>query len=161
MKTLILLLLLLQALFAQSYNFTELRYSDALGQTAEFEGKIIFFSDALIINYEKYERVLEYRDGKLLYLQNNEPQELAKEQTQGIIEYFEILLLLHKGDESSLESEFTLNKTKDKTLLIPRGALERFLLKIELKKEAQTLKEVKLFLKNNDTITIRVENEIR
>ncbi|EDZ62908.1 hypothetical protein CBGD1_526 [Sulfurimonas gotlandica GD1] len=49
----------------------------------------------------------------------------------------------------------------DKTLLKPKGSLRHFVNSIELEKSEKKLKEIKLFLKNSDKITIKIADEIR
>ena len=49
----------------------------------------------------------------------------------------------------------------EKTLLTPKDYMKDFLQKISLQRYNSKLKEIKLFLKNGDRITISIKDEIR
>ena len=51
LKIIIYVLIYVNVLLASSYNFTEVRYSDALGKSAQFEGEISFSKAGLNIKY--------------------------------------------------------------------------------------------------------------
>lgn len=70
-------------------------------------------------------------------------------------------MLLHGDNENLLSTQFTIEKLQDKSILKPKGDLEKFIKKIELIKIDKMLKEVKLFLKNNDIIKINIHDEIQ
>ncbi len=160
-KIIILLLIYANILFASTYPFTEYRYNDALGRSSLLEGKITFSKNALNINYGNDKKVLDYRDGNLAYMENKKKVEISDQQAQGIIQYFEVLMMLHAGDESALQNDFDIAKMQDSTILIPTGSIKHFISKIELFKDKKQLKQVKLFFKNNDYITISIDDEIR
>jgi outer membrane lipoprotein-sorting protein len=146
-------------LLAQSYNFSELRYSDAIGKSSQLDGKIEFTKDGLNIEYPKKRKKLVY-DGKgVLLFQDDKKVELKEQQERYMMQYFEILKMLHKGDESELKEEFEIEKKEYKILLRPTSTLKYYINFIELTEENKILNYIKLFLKNNDTITIHIENE--
>ena len=146
-------------LFAQSYNFSELRYSDAIGKYSQVDGKIEFTKEGLNIEYPKKKKKLVYDGQSVTLLQDSKELELKEQQEQYMMQYFEILKMLHEGDESELKEEFEVEKREYKTLLTPTSTLKYYINSIELIKENTLLSYVKLFLKNNDTITIHIENE--
>ena len=160
-KIIILLLMYANILFAGTYPFSELRYNDALGRSSLLEGKITFSKNALNINYSNDKKILDYRDGNLTYMENKKKVEISDQQAQGIVQYFEILMMIHSGDESSLQNEFDIKKMQDSTVLTPTGSIKYYIDKIELFKDKEQLKQVKLFFKNHDYITISIDNEIR
>jgi hypothetical protein len=151
--------LFVSTLLAQSYNFTELRYSDATGRFTELEGIMDFTSDGLDIRYPKSKRELKYSDDTLVFLQNNKKVAIKESQATQMMQYFDILKMLHAGDESELKDYFTLEKSADTIVLHPTNSIKYYIDKIELTKENKQLKHVKLFLKNSDYITINIENE--
>jgi hypothetical protein len=159
LKTILSFLFSISTLLAQSYNFVELRYSDATGRYTQLEGIIDFRQDGLDIKYPKSNRELKYSGNDLMFLQNNKEVALEESQVTHMMQYFDVLRMLHAGDESELNNYFTLEKSADKTILKPRGSIKYYINKIELTKENKQLKYVKLFLKNSDYITINIENE--
>ena len=156
-----LLFLLVTALFAESYSFSELRYTDAIGRSAQLDGEINFTQDGLVIKYPKNATELVYDGESIVYLKNGKESTLKAEQESNMIRYFDILKMLHEGDESELKNRFQITKSADMTLLTPTGMIKHYLNKIELTKENKQLRYVKLFLKNSDYITINIDDEIR
>jgi hypothetical protein len=147
-------------LSAQSYDFTELRYSDAIGKFTQLEGKITFKPEGLDIEYPKSKRALEYDGEDIIFYENEKERELPSAQASQMARYFDILKLLHEGDASELEENFEVKEKDGQTLLKPKGAIKYYIEHIELIKENKELKYVKLFLKNSDYITINISNEI-
>lgn len=146
---------------ADSFNFTELRYSDALGKSMKFKGQISFLQHGLSIKYIENKKSLHLQNTKLTYKENGQEITLDEQQAQKITQYFDILILLHSGDDQLIKTIFDVQISSDKTLLKPKGSVSHFITSIELVKEEENLKEIKLFLKNSDTITIKIDNEIR
>jgi outer membrane lipoprotein-sorting protein len=158
-KTLFLVFFFATALFAKSYNFSELRYSDATGRYKQLNGIIEFSKDGLELEYKKEGRKLLYDGENVEYFQNGKEVALATKTQNYLSYYFEILKLLHEGDESELRENFSVKEEELKTVLLPLGSMRYYIDSIELQKEQKELRYVKLFLKNKDTITIHIENE--
>ncbi|EHP29894.1 hypothetical protein SMGD1_1370 [Sulfurimonas gotlandica GD1] len=161
MSKIIILILSFLIANADSFNFTELRYSDALGRSMELNGEISFLKNGLSINYKESKKNLRLQDSKLTYKEDGQEIILDESQTQHIIQYLETIILLHSGDGKLLKSMFDVEIHADKTLLKPKGSLRHFVNSIELEKSEKKLKEIKLFLKNSDKITIKIADEIR
>lgn len=155
------LIFLSTALFAQTYTFIEQRYSDALEKSFSLSGKISFLKkDALQIEYPQKNREILYENGIVSFSENGKLMEINENEEQSIIRYFNILLLLHKGDETLLKEEFLITKTGERMELLPKGYIKNFLTKITLKGFGKDLQEVTLFMQNQDRITIKIEDEI-
>ena len=153
-------LFLTTLLVASSYNFSETRYSDALDKSMTIKGEITFKVDGLAIKYTQSDRALNYEDGELEYYQNGELVELDEVEAIKIAEYFEIIILLYSGDEDALNAAFEVTKEGAFSFLIPLGEMKNHISKIKLKRDTQNLKMIKLFLSNEDKITISIEDEI-
>ena len=160
-KTTLAFLLFGVVAIADSYNFTELRYSDATGRYSQVEGQISFGKNALNVKYPNAARELDYKDEVLDYYEDDKEVELDERQAEQIMRYFDVLKLLHSGDESELKETFEINKGSEKTLLKPLGSMKRYIESIELIKEENRLKYVKLFLKNGDNVSVNIDDEIR
>ncbi|MFT5835725.1 MAG: hypothetical protein ACI9RG_000618 [Sulfurimonas sp.] len=146
---------------ANTFNFTELRYSDALGRSMELHGEISFFKNGLSINYVDAKKTLQLKDSILTYKEDMQVVPLDEERSEQITQYLETVLLLHSGDDELLNSMFDIETINEKSILKPIGSIRYFVSSIELSKDKNTIKEVKLFLKNSDEITIKIDNEIR
>jgi len=160
-KYLISSFLLISSLSANSFYFSEERYSDAIGRSIEFKGEITFLENSLEINYTDINKSLKYSDDTLVYTQDEKIIELDSSQSKNIIEYFKVLILLHSDDDSKLHFLFEIQTEDSTTVLIPKTYIKEFIKKIELKKDIKELKDIKLFLKNGDTIGIKIEDEIQ
>ncbi|MCF6308974.1 MAG: hypothetical protein L3J19_00640 [Sulfurimonas sp.] len=145
---------------ADSFNFTELRYSDALDRTIELKGEISFLQNGLSIEYKQSKKSLHLLDEKLTYKEGEQLIALDESKSQKIIQYLEIIILLRNSDDKLLKSMFDMEISGEKTVLKPKGNLRYFLTYIELVKREENLKEIKLFLKNSDHIIIKIADEI-
>ncbi len=159
-KIIIGLILFTNLIVAGSFNFTETRYSDALDKSQKLEGQIEFLKNSLKIIYPKTQRELEYADDVLTYKENSKEIELDQKQQEQIMRYFDIIIMLHHGDESVLEEMFEVSKEDDITLLVPTGVMKNYITKIELKKESKFLSFVKFYFKNSDYIAINIDDEV-
>lgn len=158
-KIFTIMMILSLSIMGKPFNFTELRYSDAIGKTMELKGQITFKKDGLNILYPKIKRSLKYYGDTIIYELNGQVKELGFMQEQQIIQYFKVLILLHSGDESSLHRMFEVSERMGVMVLMPKDSLKDYVNKIELFKENKTLEYVKLFLSNNDSIMITIHDE--
>lgn len=154
------LLLTINLLTAESFNFSEVRYSDAIGKYIQLDGQISFLKNGLKISYPKNSKSLHYENDSLVYKQHNKVMDLSTLQASQIMSYFDILILLHKGNEKAYDGVFETKKNANTTTLKPKGSIKNYIAKIEMQKEQDKLKRVKLFLNNNDYITITIDDEI-
>jgi len=148
------------SLFAQSFHFQEIRYSNALERSKTLEGDISFLKNGLLINYTDEKQTLEYINAKLVYTKDEKVVTLDDKSAQRIKQYFYILILLHDTNEKGLEEDFIVKKDAQTLLLTPKTMIKNFIKKIKLTKEKKELKSVQLILNNGDLITINIVNEI-
>ncbi|MCD6173258.1 MAG: hypothetical protein J7J96_05610 [Sulfurimonas sp.] len=148
-------------LFSSSFNFSETRYSYAFDKSKTLQGQINFELNSLAIKYENSDKTIIYKDSILKIKENETTVELDYMQTQNLSSFFEILLLVNSNDTKLLEEKFEIIKDKDKIVLNPKDELREYIKNIHLVKSNTQLKELKLFLKNGDSIMIVVEDEIR
>lgn len=160
-RTVLLAALFITSLFSDSFYFTEERYSDALERSIKLNGEITFEKESLHIRYTKSDREILYKNSLLTLKEGGKTVELGDVESGRISQYFEILLLLHGKDETILGKKFDVQKKDQYTILVPKDYMRNFLEMIKIKKSKQILKEVELFFKNNDTIIISIEDEIR
>lgn len=160
LKIIILLILLTFSIFAKSFNFTEIRYSDAIEKNIEQKGQITFFSNGIDIYYPETYKNLIYKDNNLVYEVDGEDKELGGIQEQKIIYYLDLLILLHSGDDNVISNIFKISKYEKYMVLLPKNEMKNYIDKIELSRDNGLLKYFKLYLSNNDSITITIDNEI-
>ena len=160
-KTLLTLLLLVGFVMAKSYHFSEERYSDALAKSIQLQGIISFGDASLEILYKKSDNRLIYEDEELSMYEGEDEIELDADEAMKIAQYFEIIILLYEGDDEKLQENFRSEKEGEKTLLFPKTEMKEYIKKIELTHKNEYLKSLKLYLVNDDTIKISIEDEIR
>ena len=153
-------LLFVTTVMGDVYQFSELRYTDAIGRYVQLDGEIDFQKDTLEIKYPKIAVDLLYDEDGIVYHKNGKEIELESSQASHMEYYFDILKMLHEGDEDELKSQFKMTKSGALTLLKPTGSVKYYIDKIELTKENKKLKYVKIYLKNSDYITINIHDEI-
>lgn len=161
LKIFLLVLLFFSTVIAKSYNFNEIRYSDAINKSITLQGNISFYKDGLLIKYNSPSASLYYQNKKLVYKRDNKKVKLSKQNAKNIMRYFQLLILIHNGDKNVIEQLFTIKHKADKTILMPNVGIRHYVSKIVLKKQYKQLKQIKLFLENKDSITISIKNEIR
>jgi hypothetical protein len=159
-KLIFLIFLSFSSVIATTYRFSEQRFSDALNRSIKLEGRITFTETALYIEYDKSHKSLDYRNDKLTYMINGEPVEMDEINQQKVMQYFDILVLLHQGKMDAIGKMFTTEKIANVMTLYPLQSLANFISKIELRKENDILKQAKLYLTNNDRISINIHNEV-
>ena len=157
LKKLLVFLFLSVTLMAESYDFTELRYSDATGKYTMQEGKIFFDSGGIVIKYPKKGKRLQYKDGILRYFEKDKEVALGDIQAAIITHYLDILQAVHNNDTSELEEMFTVEDRDDGKVLRPTGTIKKYIRLVQTHKEKGKLLSLKLFLQNNDTITINID----
>ena len=145
---------------SDSFNFSELRYSDAIDKHIELKGEITFLQNGLKIFYPKFFKSLHYENDSLIYEENDQKIDLSEVQAGQIMSYFDILILLHKGDEKAYDGVFNVAKEGGLIILEPIGSIKNYIKNIEMLKEKGELRQVKFFLKNNDSITISIDEKI-
>jgi len=160
-KFLFTFLLLVSSVMAKSYHFSEERYSDALAKSINLEGIISFGNASLEIHYEESDNRLVYEDEELTRYESDEEVELDENEALKIAQYFEIIILLYEDDKEKLQEEFTSDKMSDTTTLFPKGEMKEYIKKILLVHQNDDLKSLKLYLNNDDTIKISIEDEVR
>ncbi len=161
MKYFLISILFSVALFCDSFNFSEIRYSYAFDKSKTLQGQINFELNSLIIKYENSNKTIIYKDSILKIKENETTVELDYMQTQNLSSFFEILLLVNSNDTKLLEEKFEIIKDNNMTVLKPKAELSQYIDNIHLVKSNTQLKELKLFLKNGDNIKISIEDEIR
>lgn len=154
------LLITINLLTASSVNFSEVRYSDAIGKHIQLKGQITFLENGLKIYYPKNSKLLHYENDSLIYKEHDKEIDLNDLQAGQIMSYFDMLILLHKDDEKAYDGMFEVEKKDDITILKPMGSIKNYIINIEMLKEKDEIKRVKLFLKNNDYVTITIDDEI-
>jgi hypothetical protein len=146
---------------AEIYLFQEIRYSYAIDKSIKLRGNIEFSQNGLKINYPNEDKTLNYSDGILKFINKQKIQKLDNETIERISQYFEMLILLYRGDEKVLLKSFNIYKENNLSILVPKNNLSYYIAKIELQKENKQLKGIKIILVNKDIIKVRIGNEVR
>ncbi|MDB2562667.1 hypothetical protein N9X61_03590 [Sulfurimonas sp.] len=159
-KVIVILVIYISASFADTFHFKELRYSNAIDKAIEIEGQIRFMKNGLKIFYPQGLKSIKYQNDIIVYKEDNQETELGIGQQRQLASYFDILILLHQGNESAYKDMFEVSKRDLIVTLEPTGMLEDYIKKIETFREKEMLKEVKIFLQNDDYIVITIYDEI-
>ncbi len=160
-KTILAMTLLFSSLTAKSFNFSELRYSDALDSSTKLKGEIRFEINSLYIKYINSNKTILYKESDLIFKEGSAVLKIDEVQKQRISQYFKVVLLLYSNDEKKLNKKFDIVRNKNKITLSPKADLKNYIDKIVLTKLLGKLKQIELFLSNRDKIIIRLEDEIR
>ena len=160
-KALFLLLLITTGIYAKSYHFSEVRYSDALDKNITLHGIISFGEERLEIEYVENDSKLLYEDEELRMFDAGEEVNLDESEALQISQYFEIILLLYEGDREKIEELFSLKEEGIFTELTPKDEMGEYIKKIRLRDtKDDTLKSLQLYLSNDDNIKINIADEV-
>lgn len=158
MKYIVLCLLLFS--LSHAVGFTELRYSDAFGKTKKLFGDISFSKYGVTINYKDVNKSIVYNDGELEIYDNKKQIQLNEYQKERMGAFFDILILIHSNDAREIKENFDVVDKGSVETLFPKDDIKEYLKKIELKREEDGFSYIKLFFNNNDTIEIKLDNEV-
>ena len=159
-KVIFLLLLISTSIYAKSYHFSEVRYSEALDKGITLNGIISFGEARLEILYDENDKRLLYEDEELSMFDGEEEVDLDESEVVQISQYFEIILLLYEGDKEKIEELFSLKEKSDFTELTPKDEMSEYINKIVLTYKDKTLKSLQLYLSNDDNIKISIADEV-
>jgi len=159
-KSLFSLLIFVSLAFAQNYKFSELKYVDAISSYTQRDGVITFKEQGLSISYPKTKNEFHYDGSDIIYLKDGKKQDLDEKQATNMMFYFNILKMLHNGNDTELNKHFKITKNKEKTTLIPTDFLHYYIKKISMTKGVHSLQDVKIFFNNGDSIVISIHNEV-
>ena len=146
---------------AQSYPFEETRYSYALDRSKTLKGIISFKEDELRISYDDSGKALFYDTMGIEFTDDGEKILLSETESLKLIQYFDIIMMINSNDEVELKEHFTFESRGKLLSLIPKPDLDEYLNRIDVRREGEKLKELTMFLSNNDRVLISIDNEIR
>lgn len=158
-KIIILLLLLSLSLFSKKFHFTEERYSCAIDKSILLQGDISFLDNTLLIKYDNSDKSLLYTNNKLTYTVDKEITTLDSVQENRLIIFFKVLLMIYNQDAQYKEA-FEITTANSSEILKPKTIMKKYISEIVLYRDEKKIKEIKLFLNNNDFIKIVIDNEI-
>jgi hypothetical protein len=159
MKIIVLCLLSLLCLFADSSSFQETRYLYALDKNVTLEGFITFGEQNIIIEYVKPEsKVLTYFEEKLSIQDQNGYKVIDAQSMPSMNYFFMIIKAVHDENSVLLNSFFETKTEGDETLLTPKGVAAEVLEEVRITRQATKLKSLHVKIKNGDRITIEIRN---
>lgn len=153
-KSILLVIVFITSILADTFNFTEVRYSSAIDKSMQLEGRIIFLKNGLKITYPRANQTLEYINNKLVVQKENQVIVLEEFQAQQIASYFNILIMIYNND--NYNEIFEAYEVDGLIYLTPKTRLKKYIKNIEYLKEQVTMKYIKIFLQNNDYIEINI-----
>lgn len=153
-NALLVLFLVNPFLLAQTINFKEVKYIYALDQELYKNGSIKIDDNTIILQYSNSSQIIKYDDLFIHIINNDEIQKIPHNENIEYSVFFSLIKGIFQNNLTLLANSFTINKDKDKTILIPNEYLANAIEKIEYKKQNKKLKFLRIFFLNQDSIKI-------
>jgi len=157
MKYLFILFTLICSLHAEGFH--EERYSYAFDKTQKFQGDIQFSDYGVKIVYNDLNKSILYDDGDLKVYDGKKLLSLDEVQEQRMGVFLDILILVHADDTQFIKENFSISLEDGMEILTPKEEMKQYLKKIELKKADAKISFIKVYFKNDDTITINIDDD--
>lgn len=153
-KTILILILLTNFIFAKNIFFTEIKYINSLDSTFTRKGTISFLKNKIILKYNNFNEKLIYKNDKLFIKNKNSLKEIQKNNHVNLQILFLLINSIHKNNFLILEQYFNILNSNKEILLKPKKNLTNYIEYIKFKKNTK-LEYINILLKNKDYIKIR------
>lgn len=147
-------LLHLTLLYAQSINFIEEKYHDAIESTFTKTGIISFLDKNITVEYPKETTKLIYTQGFLRIEENNNSQTMTLEDKPEIELFFTLFKAIYFEDKRLLSSYFLEDKENQTFTLTPKALISSYIDKVRYKKENNKLLFLEIFFASQDRVRI-------
>jgi len=141
------------SLVAQTISFKEERYIDALENSVFKKGHITLNSKNIELKYNHSSTTYRYEEGSIYTIIGNKQTLVPQEQTMVLNIFFTLLKSIYSNNTTPLEAFFSIEEHSNHTQLTPKKNLLTYISRIEYKKN-ESLDYLKIYLPNNDWITI-------
>ncbi|QKF83509.1 hypothetical protein [Halarcobacter ebronensis] len=158
MKVFILLFFSILLLNANTINFQEKRYIDAIGQTILKKGKIEFLENQTILSYNNFQKSLIEKEGELFVKEGKTIQKLDSSNKEILKVVFLLINTIYKDNFTLLDEFFTDDFKENIHRLTPKTLLNDYIEYVEFKK-SKKLDFITIVMKNQDTITIEQSDD--
>ena len=139
-------------------HFEEDKYIEVMDNSVYKKGTLEFVENKIILKYDNSKRVLIYEDDSLRIKMGDEIQEIDLENQIALKMVFLLIESIHKNDFLVLQEYFIINKKNKVTSLVPKKALENYILSVEFKK-TKILEYITIKMSNGNKTTIREIND--
>lgn len=157
-KILLTLLLGVSALTAQSINFVEERFLDAISMTFTKKGEISFEKEAIEILYKNGQKIT-YKEGIVTIKEDDTIHTINTEKDPSSKMMFILFDAIYFEKFEALKPFFSIEKKiTNEVTLEPKKIIENYIDHVSYKKEKQRLLFLKIYFRNDDRIMIEEIN---
>ena len=156
-KILLILLLTVPPLTAQSINFVEERFLDAISMTFTKKGEISFDKGAIEILYKNGQKIT-YKEGNVTIQEDDTIHTINTDKDPSSKMMFILFDAIYSENLEPLQPFFSIKKTTNEVTLEPKKIIENYIDHIKKKKEEQRLVFLKIYFRNDDRIMIEEIN---
>jgi len=145
---------------AETVSFTEGKFVESIELYTERDGTITYEKDKTIVVYKDGRTIVKNENNVTVYDDENEVLTVINLMEQPEIGlYFSLTKALFQKDFELLKENFEMNKLEEKLFeFIPKGDVEKFIEKLELRLDKNELVErLKLEFTNGDKIKIETK----
>jgi len=152
----ILILFLHVALFANSYNFDEIKFVSAVGTDFRKSGKIEITQDKTIITYTKprFKQITKTDDNITIKGSSGDFYNLKGKALYYTSLFIDVMTKLDNFDEIKSNRDFNVEREKDIFYITFQGDLANSVVKAEVKTKDLKVISFKMFMPNEDSLEI-------
>jgi hypothetical protein len=154
MKFLAFFFFLVLSLQAQTINFSEEKYIDAIGQSILKKGILKISKDKVELKYKNSSKILVNIKDKLVIKDDKEIQHIDLKNQIALKMIFLLIKSIYNKNYENLNEFFTMQSKNEVFKLIPKEDLKNYIDFIEFKK-GEKLEFLTIYMKNKNKTTIR------
>jgi len=152
----VLILLLHVALFAQSYNFDEIKFVSAVGTNFKKSGKIEVNDKKVVITYKepRFKQITKVDDNITIKSASGDVIALKGKALYYTGLFIDIMTKIDSFDNIKSNKDFKVEQENNTFYLTFLGDLADTIVKAEVKTKNSKVLSFKMFMSNEDTLTI-------
>lgn len=144
---------------AESIQFSEEKYYDALGTTLKKTGKIDFLEHSIKIMYDSDKTVVIYNGDVLITQESETKKELDLSKNPAVKMFFVLFDAIYFDNRKVLETYFDISETQEYISLKPHKEISSYIDSVYYRKTNKKLHFLQINLSNKDRIRIEETNE--
>ncbi len=141
-------------IFAQTINFKEEKYLNALQTSVYKIGKIDFKKDSIEVSYKQSSSIFTFFDDYLVVDDGKTQSRFAYEDKIEFMLFYKLIEFLYLGKEGDIDEYFVLKNEQNRVVLSPKEYLANAIDKIIYKKNGSKLEFLEIHFLNGDIIKI-------
>lgn len=157
-KFLLMIVFILQFLNAQNITFSEKKYIYAVDNEFTKSGKLLIDTQKVVLQYLNSEKKVIYTKDLIQIIDNGIIENFTHEENIQYKLFFTLVIAIYNNDLQQVKENFVVKQDQKETTLLPNEQIASVIEKISFEKNEKRLKQLIIYFKNQDRITIEQTN---